>query len=199
MARILLGVTGSIAAYKAADLCSRLVKAGHEVTVVMTRGATQLVGPLTFASLTGRPVLTNMWDREEWARVEHVDLTDGADLVVVAPATANLLGKAAHGIADDMLTTVLLAAGSPVLCCPAMNPRMWANPMVRENVERLRKAGWRFLEPAEGTVACGHEGQGRLREPAEIEAAVGEMLAAGARRPSPRRAPKGGRGTGRRR
>jgi phosphopantothenoylcysteine decarboxylase/phosphopantothenate--cysteine ligase len=187
VARILLGVSGSIAAYKAADLCSRLVKAGHEVTVVMTRGATELVGPLTFATLTARPVLTNMWEREEWARVEHIDLTDRADLVVVAPATANLLGKAAHGIADDMLTTVLLAAAAPVLCCPAMNPRMWANPLVRENVARLRKAGWRFLEPGEGTVACGHTGQGRMREPAEIHEEI-ERLTKGAGR---------GRGRGR--
>ena len=189
MARILLGVTGSIAANKAAAHCAPLVKGGHEVTVVMTRGAAELVGPLTFATLTGRPVLTNLWDREEWARVEHVDLTDRADLVVVAPATANLLGKAAHGIADDMLTTVLLAAGSPVLCCPAMNPRMWANPLVQENVARLKMVGWRILDPAEGEVACGHEGTGRLREPAEIEAAVAEMLAAGARAPRPKRAP----------
>ena len=177
MARILLGVTGSIAAYKAADLCSRLVKAGHGVTVIMTEGATHLVGPLTFASLTGRPVLTNMWDREEWARVEHIDLTDGADLFVVAPATANLLGKAAHAIADDMLTTSLLAADSPILCVPAMNPRMWAHPLVRENVARLRKAGWRFLDPAEGTVACGHTGQGRMREPADIHAEIDRLLA----------------------
>jgi phosphopantothenoylcysteine decarboxylase/phosphopantothenate--cysteine ligase len=180
MAVILLGVTGSIAAYKAADLCSRLVKAGHEVTVVMSDGATHLVGPLTFATLTGRPVLTNVWDREEWAKVEHIDLTDGADLIVVAPATANLLGKAAHGIADDMLTTVLLAAAAPVLCCPAMNPRMWGNLLVQENVARLRKAGWRFLEPGEGTVACGHTGQGRMREPAEIHAEIDRVL--GARR-----------------
>ena len=178
MPRILLGVTGSIAACKAADLCSRLVKAGHEVTVVMTRGATELVGPLTFATLTGRPVLTNLWEREEWARVEHIDLTDRADLLVVAPATANLLGKASHGIADDMLTTVLRAAAAPILCCPAMNPRMWANPLVRENVARLRKAGWAFLEPGKGTVACGHVGQGRMREPEEIHAEIDRMLRA---------------------
>ena len=177
MAKILLGVTGSIAAYKAADLCSRLVKAGHEVTAVMTEGATRLVGPMTFATLTARPVLTNLWDREEWAKVEHIDLTDRADLVVVAPATANLLGKASHGIADDLLTTILLAADSPVLCAPAMNPRMWANPLVRENVARLKKVGWRFLDPGEGTVACGHTGQGRMREPEEIHAEIDRMLA----------------------
>jgi phosphopantothenoylcysteine synthetase/decarboxylase len=186
VARILLGVTGSIAAYKAADLCSRLVKAGHEVTAVMTRGATKLVGPLTFATLTARPVLTNLWDREEWARVEHIDLADRADLVVVAPATAHFLGKAAHGLGDDMLSTIVLAAASPVLACPAMNPRMWANPLVRENVERLRRAGWRFLEPGEGTVACGHTGQGRMREPAEIHAAVDGILGGGAAPPPPK-------------
>ena len=175
-------MTGSIAAYKAADLCSRLVKAKHGVTVIMTRGAQELVGPLTFATLTARPVLTNMWDREEWARVEHIDVTDRADLLVVAPATANVLGKAAHGIADDMLTTILLAAASPVLACPAMNPRMWANPLVQENVDRLRRSGWTFLEPGEGTVACGHTGQGRMREPAEIHAHVEDLLARGKRR-----------------
>jgi phosphopantothenoylcysteine decarboxylase/phosphopantothenate--cysteine ligase len=183
MAELLLGVTGSIAAYKAADLCSRLVKAGHGVTVIMTRGAQELVGPLTFATLTARPVLANMWDREEWARVEHIDVTDRADLVVVAPATANLLGKAAHGIADDMLTTVLLATASPVLACPAMNPRMWANPLVQENCDRLRRSGWRFLEPGEGTVACGHTGQGRMREPAEIHEAIDALLAGARKKP----------------
>lgn len=176
MARLLLGVSGSIAAYKAADLCSRLVKAGHEVTVVMTRAATRLVGPITFATLTARPVLTDMWEREEWARVEHIDLTDRADLIVLAPATADLLAKAAHGMGDDMLTTILLAAASPVLCCPAMNPRMWANPLVQGNVARLKKAGWRFLEPGEGTVACGHTGQGRMREPAEIHEEIDRLL-----------------------
>jgi len=185
MARILLGVSGSIAAYKAADLCSRLVKAGHEVTVVMTEGATHLVGPLTFASLTGRPVLTNQWDREEWAKVEHIDVTDRADLIVLAPATANLLGKAAHGIADDLLTTVLLAADSPILACPAMNPRMWANPLVQENLARLRKAGWWFLEPGEGTVACGHTGQGRMREPEEIHSEIDRLLGAKRRKKRP--------------
>jgi phosphopantothenoylcysteine decarboxylase/phosphopantothenate--cysteine ligase len=184
MARILLGVSGSIAAYKAADLCSRLVKGGHEVTVVMTRGATELVGPLTFASLTGRPVLTNVWDREQWSRVEHIDLTDRADLVVLAPATANLLAKAAHGIADDMLTTVLLAAACPILCCPAMNPRMWAHPLVRENAARLKMIGWKFLEPGEGTVACGHTGQGRMREPREIEEEV-RLILGSRRKPGP--------------
>jgi phosphopantothenoylcysteine decarboxylase / phosphopantothenate---cysteine ligase len=172
MARLLLGVTASIAAYKAADLCSRLVKAGHEVTVVMTEGATKLVGPLTFATLTARPVLTDMWDREEWAKVEHIDLTDRADLIVVAPATADFLAKAAHGMGGDMLTTLLLAAASPILCCPAMNPRMWANPLVQQNVAKLKSIGWHLLEPGEGTVACGHTGQGRMREPAEIHEAI---------------------------
>ena len=188
MAELLLGVSGSIAAYKAADLCSRLVKAGHGVLVVMTAGAKELVGPLTFATLTARPVLSNMWDRDEWARVEHIDVTDNADLIVLAPATANLLGKAAHGIADDMLLTILLAADSPILACPAMNPRMWANPLVRENVERLRAAGWTFLEPGEGTVACGHTGQGRMREPAEIHAEIDALLAA---RPKAKKRRKG--------
>lgn len=204
MARILLGISGSIAAYKAADLCSRLVKAGHEVTAVMTKGATELVSPLTFATLTARPVLSSVWEREDWARVEHIDATDRADLVVVAPATADLLGKAAHGIGDDMLTTVLLAVASPVLCCPAMNPRMWANALVQENVSRLRMVGWRFLEPGEGAVACGHTGQGRMREPAEIHAEVDRILsgtpdeeARGPGLPSPLpRASKGGKRKG---
>jgi phosphopantothenoylcysteine decarboxylase/phosphopantothenate--cysteine ligase len=176
MARLLLGISASIAAYKAADLCSRLVKAGHEVTVVMTAGATKLVGPMTFASLTGRPVLTDMWDREEWSKVEHIDLTDRADLIVLAPATADLMARAAHGMGSDMLTTLLLAAASPVLCCPAMNPRMWDNPLVQQNLAKLKSIGWHFLEPGEGTVACGHTGQGRMREPAEIHEAIDGLL-----------------------
>ncbi len=179
MARIVLGVSGSIAAYKAADLASRLVKGGHEVTVVMTAAATRLVQPLTFATLTGRPVLSDMFDREQWARVEHIDLSDRAELVVLAPATADLMGRAAHGLADDMLTALLLAVDSPVLCVPAMNPRMWAHPLVQRNVATLRDLGWRFLEPDEGTVACGHVGRGRMQEPAAIHAEIDRLLAAG--------------------
>ncbi len=176
MPRIVLGVSGSIAAYKAADLCSRLVQAGHEVTAVLTPAAARLVTPLTFATLTGRPALSDLWEREDWVKVEHIALADGADLVVLAPATADLLARAAHGMADDLLTTMLLALACPVLAAPAMNPRMWANPLVRGNVARLRKAGWRFLDPGEGPVACGHFGKGRMREPAEIQEAAEEML-----------------------
>jgi phosphopantothenoylcysteine decarboxylase/phosphopantothenate--cysteine ligase len=177
MAELLLGVSGSIAAYKAADLCSRLVKAGHGVSVVMTDAATRLVAPLTFATLTARPVLSDQFDREQWARVEHIDLSDRAEVVVLAPATADLLGRAAHGLGSDMLTTLLLAWDGPVLVAPAMNPRMWANPLVQANVKRLREVGWRFLDPDEGTVACGHVGRGRMQEPEAIHAAVEALLA----------------------
>jgi phosphopantothenoylcysteine synthetase/decarboxylase len=184
VARIVLGVSGSIAAYKAADLCSHLVQAGHEVTAILTPAATRLVGPLTFATLTGRPAFSDMFDREEWARVEHIDLADRADLVLVAPATADLLGKAANGLADDMLTTLLLAAKGPVAAAPAMNPRMWAHPAVRANCERLRGFGWTFLGPDEGTVACGHVGTGRMAEPAALADAVEALLAAPAPPPA---------------
>jgi phosphopantothenoylcysteine decarboxylase/phosphopantothenate--cysteine ligase len=165
---IVVGVTGSIAAYKAAEVVSQLVQRGAGVTVVMTRSATQFIGPLTFQTLTRRRVMIDQFDLESVVDPTHISLTDEADLVVLAPATANILGKAAHGIADDMLTSLLLAVSCPVLVAPAMNDRMWAHPAVKENIEILKKRGYAFIEPDSGFLACGTYAKGRLANPAQI-------------------------------
>ncbi|HZU95733.1 MAG TPA: flavoprotein [Planctomycetota bacterium] len=183
MAEILLGVTGSIAAYKAADLASRLKKRGHQVHVIMTASAERLVGPSTFHNLTGNRVFKHDPFDDENGQTEHIALTDRADLVVVAPATANFIAKMALGIADDMLGTTLLAVRSPVLVCPAMNTRMWNHPSVRKNLALVREQGAHVLEPDAGSLACGHVGPGRLAEPAAIEAEVERLLASG--KPAP--------------
>ncbi|MEW6335123.1 MAG: bifunctional phosphopantothenoylcysteine decarboxylase/phosphopantothenate--cysteine ligase CoaBC [Thermodesulfobacteriota bacterium] len=168
--RIILGVTGGIAAYKAAELLRELIRRGALVRVVMTEHACQFVRPLTFETLSGHPVSTELFRREGGRQIEHIALADFAELVVIAPATANLIGKMAAGIADDLLTTVLLAVTAPVLVCPAMNERMYANATVRENLTRLAAQGHAVLEPQRGELACGTEGQGRLPEvPAIVE------------------------------
>jgi phosphopantothenoylcysteine decarboxylase/phosphopantothenate--cysteine ligase len=176
-----LGVCGSIAAYKAADLCSRLVQAGFGVTAVMTQAAQKLVGPLTFEALTGRSVVLDPFTREPGAYVEHIQLADRAHLLVVAPATGNFLGKAAHGIADDVLTSAYLAMTCPVLVAPAMNVRMWEHPAVRRNVATLLRDGVHVVEPDAGFLACRDVGKGRLAPPqailARIEALVGGRAA----------------------
>ena len=176
--RVVLGITGSIAAYKGADLCSKLVQGGHDVTVVMTDSATKLVGPLTFAALTGRPPATDPYKQERGLNVEHIRLADDAELFVIAPATANFIAKAAHGIADDLLTSTLLAVTCPVLIAPAMNVRMWNHKTVTRNVAICRELGYEFIQPGEGFQACGDVGAGRLAEPAEILARAEQMLAA---------------------
>ena len=168
---------GSIAAYKGADLCSKLVQRGHDVTVVMTRAATKLVGPITFAALTGKNVATEPWDREGDAHVEHIRLADVAEVLVVAPATANFLGKAANGIADDMLTSTLLAVTCPVVIAPAMNVRMWKHPAVARNLETVKSIGYEVVEPDAGFLACGDVGPGRLADPAQILERVEAALA----------------------
>lgn len=165
---IVVGVTGSIAAYKAAEVVSQLVQRDAGVTVVMSRSATQFIGPLTFQTLTRRRVMIDQFDLESVVDPTHISLTDKADLVVLAPATANLLGKAAHGIADDMLTSLLLAVTCPVLVAPAMNDRMWGHPAVKENIEILKKRGYKFVEPGSGFLACGSYAKGRLANPAQI-------------------------------
>ena len=170
--RVVLGVSGSIAAYKAADLCSKLVQRGDDVHVVMTQAATRLVGPLTFAALTGRPPALDPFRQEEGTYVEHIRLADAADLVVIAPATANVLGKAACGIADDLLTSTLLAVTCPVWFAPAMNVRMWNHAAVKRNVATCRELGYRFVEPGTGFQACRDVGTGRMAEPDEILAAL---------------------------
>ncbi|WGU96948.1 bifunctional phosphopantothenoylcysteine decarboxylase/phosphopantothenate--cysteine ligase CoaBC [Paenibacillus dendritiformis] len=165
---ILLGVTGGIAAYKAAALCSKLKQEGAEVHVIMTASATQFISELTFQTLSRQPVYTDTFDERDASVVSHIDLADHADLVLVAPATANVIGKMAHGLADDMLTTTLLATTAPVMVAPAMNVHMYAHPAVLHNMDILRSRGVRFIEPEEGLLACGYTGKGRLAEPEHI-------------------------------
>ncbi|WP_240375249.1 bifunctional phosphopantothenoylcysteine decarboxylase/phosphopantothenate--cysteine ligase CoaBC [Bacillus piscicola] len=165
---ILLGVSGGIAAYKAAALASRLTQHGAKVKVVMTREAKEFVTPLTFQALTRERVYDDTFAEKEPEKVAHIDVADWADMIVIAPATANVIGKAAHGIADDMLTTIYLAATCPVYLAPAMNVNMYSHPAVQENMRHLEKRGCRFIEPGEGYLACGWIGKGRMAEPEEI-------------------------------
>ena len=169
--RIVLGVTGGIAAYKAVEVASRLKKAGADVRVIMTRAATSFVTPLTFREITGQPVAETMWG-EPHHHVEHIALAEFAELFLVAPATANFIAKAAAGIADDMLTTSILATRATRYIAPAMNTGMWENPVTQENVARLASRGVHIIPPAVGQLACGATGAGRLPEPAEIVAIV---------------------------
>lgn len=165
---VLLGVTGGIAAYKAAALASALVKQHAAVEVVMTQNATQFIAPLTFEQLTGRKTLVDTFDRNFVHQVEHVALADRTDLVVIAPATANVCAKLSHGLADDMLTTTVLACRCPKLIAPAMNTNMYENPVTLDNLNLLRHYGWEVIEPASGRLACGAVGKGKLPEPEEI-------------------------------
>lgn len=172
---ILIGVTGGIAAYKTAGLVSRLVQAGAGVTVVMTEAATELVGPRTFQSLTGRPVRVNMFDAPE--PFPHLDPARKAELFCIAPATANILAKAACGIADDLVSTLILAFDGPTLFAPAMNVTMWQQPAVQRNVAQLLEDGHRLVGPAAGHLACGETGEGRMAEVDTIFERIQEMLA----------------------
>ncbi len=165
--RIVLGITGGIAAYKAAELTRLLVKAGAEVDVVMTEAATRFVGPVTFQALSGRPVWTGLWDEQQRA-MAHIDLTRGAAAILAAPATADFLARLAHGMADDLLTTLCLARDCPLLVAPAMNRQMWENPATRRNVEQLAADGVVILGPAAGEQACGEVGDGRMLEAVEL-------------------------------
>ena len=173
---IVLCVTGGIAAYKAADLVSRLKKEGAEVDVLMTKSACEFITPLTLEVLSGRRVVTDMFDRDFPWEVEHIALAKKADVFVVAPATANFIGKAAHGIADDMVTTTFLATKAPVLVAPAMNTGMYTNPAVQDNMELLRSRGIQFIEPEEGRLACGDTGKGKLADPAVIVEAIRDQF-----------------------
>lgn len=159
---VILGVTGSIAAYKAANLASMLKKQHADVQVIMTQNATQFMNPITFESLTGNKCLVDTFDRNFQFQVEHVALAKRADLAIIAPATANIMAKLAHGLADDMLTTTLLACRCPRLIAPAMNTRMYENPVTQDNMDILRKYGFRIIEPAVGHLACGDTGAGKL-------------------------------------
>jgi phosphopantothenoylcysteine synthetase/decarboxylase len=174
---IILGVTGSIAAYKAAEIASLLRKSGHDVHAVMTRAAADFITPLTLATLTRNPVLSDLSEEKEggW-KPGHIELADRADLLLVAPASADTIARLAHGLADDALGAVALATRAPLLIAPAMNGKMWEHPATRANVETLKGRGARFVGPAEGMLACGYEGTGRLAEVAEIVARVEEIL-----------------------
>lgn len=165
---VLLGVTGGIAAYKAAALASALVKQHAAVEVVMTKNATEFVTPLTFEQLTGRRTMVDTFDRNFSHQVEHISLAERTDLVIVAPATANVCAKLAHGLADDMLTTTVLACRCPKLIAPAMNTNMYENPVTQDNLDILRRYGWDVIEPASGRLACGAVGKGKLPEPEEL-------------------------------
>lgn len=173
---VVLGVTGGIACYKAVELTRLLVKDGFKVQVVMTPGAMEFVTPLTFQTLSGQPVASETFNLTQESEIGHINVADSADLFVIAPATANIIGKIAAGIADDLLTTVLMATRAPVLIAPAMNIHMYANPILQENLRKLRRVGYYLMEPADGYLACGYEGKGRLPEPEIILEAVRALL-----------------------
>ena len=173
--KVLLGVTGSIAAFKAAVLTSRLVKEGVRVKVVMTKEATCFVTPLTFQVLSGNKVYQDMfagWDSPE---IEHISLSEWADLILVCPATANILSKTANGLADDLLSATILAARKPVIFVPAMNAGMWQNPILQKKVKELKSLGYRFIGPTKGRLACGKEGEGRMVEVETVIAALAKI------------------------
>jgi len=170
----IVGICGGISAYKVAAAVSDLVKKGCQVQVVMTRSGKKFVGPATFGALTGRSVLSSLWHRRD-VRAIHVELTEAADVMVVAPATANIIGKVAGGIADDLLSTLIMTTDSPVVFVPAMNKRMWQNPIVQENVNYLQQKGYVFIGPTEGPLVCG-EGIGRMVEPQQIVQQVAKIL-----------------------
>lgn len=173
---VILGVTGGIAAYKAAELLRLLVKGGAEVHVVMTRSAREFITPLTLQTLSGNPVHTELFSLLQEQEIGHISLADRADLILVAPATANLIGKVANGIADDLLTTTIMATRAKVLFAPAMNSNMWSNPIYQQNQQRLMKLGYHFIEPVYGELACGWQGQGKLPDPEEIFNAAHNLL-----------------------
>jgi phosphopantothenoylcysteine decarboxylase/phosphopantothenate--cysteine ligase len=176
MAFVALGVTGGIGAYKAVEIARGLQKNGHEVVAVMTRSARRFVGPLTFEAITRRPVVTDQWKPGANADIEHISLASTIDLLVVAPATANTVGKFANGLADDFLSSLYLATRAPVMIAPAMNTNMFEHPAVVRNLETLRTRGVQVLDPGSGYLACGWIGKGRLAEPDDVVAAVEGLL-----------------------
>jgi len=175
---VLLAVTGGIACYKSADLTSKLIQAGAGVTVAMTEAATRFVAPLTFQALTRRQVFTSLWQSTESFDSQHLSLTERADLMIVAPATANMLAKCAHGIADDLVSALVLSAAGEceVLLAPAMNTRMWNAPPTQANLARLGEWGLHTVGPGEGFLACGVTGMGRMAEPGDILQAAADLL-----------------------
>ncbi len=174
--RIILGISGGIAAYKAAYIASALTQRGADVHVVLTQHGLMFVGPATFWGITRNPVITGLFDQSADAEIKHVSLSESADLLLIAPATANIIGKLANGIADDMLTTMALVVRCPIVIAPAMNANMYSNPIVVTNIERLRQRGCVIIDPEEGHLACGSEGRGRLADPDKIVRVVEEIL-----------------------
>lgn len=177
MARVLLIVGGGIAAYKSLELVRLLKKGGHEITPVLTRGGEHFVTPMSLATLAQSQVHTSLWELKDEVEIGHIQLSRGSDLVLVCPATADLLAKMASGNADDLATTLLLATDKPVVAAPAMNVRMWLHAATRRNVAQLKADGVRVLEPAEGEMACGEFGPGRLAEPEHIIEQISDLLA----------------------
>jgi len=173
---IVIGVAGGIAAYKAVDIVSRLKKAGYNVYVIMTKAATEFVTPLTFREISGNAVVTDMWAEPKTWNVQHIALASQADLFLIAPATANVIGKIANGIADDMLTTTVMATTAPVVLAPAMNTNMYLNPITQQNLAKLGSLGCHIIDPDSGMLACGVDGSGRLPEPAAIVERVISLL-----------------------
>lgn len=168
MSKVVLGVTGSIAAYKACELVRLFVKNGDEVSVIMTKAATEFVRPLTFQTLSRNPVYIDQFSPPTSWKPEHISLAESADMVIVAPATANVIAKMRHGIADDLLTATLLATKAPIVIAPAMNTGMWDNPATQDNLAALRARGIKVIEPGDGDLACGMTGKGRMMEPDRI-------------------------------
>src|SRR5208337_2256208 len=175
---IVIGVSGGIAAYKAAELIRLLTGRGARVNVMMTRNAQEFITPLTLQTLSGNPVATETFSLTQESEIGHIRLADSADAIVIAPATADIIAKAAVGIADDIVTTVLLAARCPIAFAPAMNVHMYEHPTVVENLSRLKSRGITIIEPEEGELACGYEGKGRLADPAVIVAEIEKLLSA---------------------
>ena len=175
---LLIGVSGGVAAYKTAHLVSRLAQEGHGVTVVMSAAAQQFVGPATFSALSGRKVLTDSFDLDDHPLGPHIELARAAELFCIAPASADLLAKAANGLADDLLSTLLLSFDGPMLMAPAMNSSMWAKPAVQRNLETLRRDGVRIIEPGAGWLSCREQGKGRMAEAEEIAEVIRQTLSA---------------------
>lgn len=175
---LIVGVCGGIAAYKVADVVSKLVQAGAGVTVVMTDAAQKFVTPLTFEALSGRKVRTSTFDLVDSGDTQHIKLTERADLMLIAPATTNIIAKVACGLTDDLLSLLICASACPVVFAPAMNDRMWANPIAQENVAKLQKLGYPFIGPEEGWLACRNSGSGRLSDPQFVVDEVVRMIAA---------------------
>jgi phosphopantothenoylcysteine decarboxylase/phosphopantothenate--cysteine ligase len=173
---LIIAICGGIAAYKVADVVSKLVQAGAGVSVVMTDAAQKFVTPLTFQALSGRPVRTSTWDLQDSSDPQHISLTERADLMLVAPATADIIAKVAHGFCDDLVSLMIAAAACPVVFAPSMNNRMWDNPIAQENVSKLKSHGYQFIGPDAGWLACRNVGAGRLSEPAVILEKITAML-----------------------